>query len=251
MAREYIKVPLHIWEIEELNVTERLTASIIHGYTEHSKICFMTNTGFSKLLRVSPRTISAAVNRLIDLGYVEALGGGSKRQLGWKLASMGVEADCVGGWKPASTRNNKINSNLNNNSIEMNDEIKEKERRPDDWQQVRDYFNNLDDQCGGGYRSHVVEWARSFVGYYQARQWKNKHGDITKWRPVAAAWFKRSAEKAPRRAVQRIDIESLRRDLKWHQRRLDGYEARGKAELIHKEARAIHDIEEQIRKHEG
>jgi hypothetical protein len=251
MARQYIKIPLHIWEIEELNVTERLTASIIHGYTEHSKICFMTNTGFSKLLRVSPRTISAAVNRLIDLGYVEELGGGSKRQLGWKPASMGVEASFVGGWKPASTRNNKINRNLNRTSIEMNDEIKNGEKKPETWQQVRDYFNRLDDNQGGVYRTHIVAWAKSFYEYYDSRQWQNKHGDITKWRPVATAWFNRSAEKAPRRAVKQVDVEALRRDLKWYQRRLDGYEARGKADLVHKTARAIHSIEQQIKQHEG
>lgn len=251
MAREYIKIPLHIWEIEELNVTERLTASIIYGYTEHSKLCFMTNTGFSKLLRVSPRTISAAVNRLIDLGHVEALGGGSKRQLGWKLASMGVEADCVGGWKPASTRNSKFNRNLNRTSIEMNDEIREREKKPDTWQVVRDYFHSLDDKQGGFYRPHIVSWAQSFYQYYDSRDWKNKRGDITKWRPVAVAWFNRSAEKAPRRAVKQVDVEALRRDLKWHQRRLEGYDLRGKEDLVHKEARAIHSIEQQIKQHEA
>ena len=251
MARQYIKIPLHIWEIEELNVTERLTASIIHGYSEHGKPCFMTNTGLSKLLRVSPRTCSAAVNRLIDLGYVEALGGRSKRQLGWKPASMGVEASFLGGWKPASTRNKDINRNLNRKSIEMNDEIKENEKKPDKWQQVRDHFNRIDDNRGGMYRTHIVAWAQSFFEYYDSREWKNKHGDITKWRPVATAWFNRSAEKAPRRAVQQVDVEALRRDLKWHQRRLDGYEARGKADLVHKEARAINHIEQQIAKHEA
>ena len=249
MAREYIKVPLEIWQIEELNVTERLTASIIHGYTEHSKICFMTNTGFSKLLRVSPRTISAAVNRLIDLGYVEALGGGSKRQLGWKLASMGVEADCVGGWKPASTRNNKINSKPIRTYIEMNEEIRENEKKPETWQEVRNCFTDLDDKQGGAYRSHLVAWAQSFYEYYDSRGWKNKHGAITKWRPVAVAWFNRSAEKAPRRAVRQVDVEALRRDLKWHQRRLDGYELRGKQDLVLKEARAIHGIEQQLLQH--
>jgi len=251
MAREYIKIPLHIWEIEELNVTERLTASIIHGYTEHSKICFMTNTGFSKLLRVSPRTISAAVNRLIDLGYVEALGGGSKRQLTWKPASMGVEASFYVGWKPASTRNSKINNNLNRTSIEMNEEIKKNESKPESWQQVRNYLTDLDDKQGGVYRSHIVAWAKSFFEYYDSRGWKNKHGDITKWRPVAVAWFNRSAEKAPRRAVKAVDVEALRRDLKWHQRRLDGYELRGKQDLVHREARAIHSLEQQIKQHEA
>ena len=251
MAREYIKIPLHIWEIEELNVTERLTASIIHGYSEHGKPCFMTNTGFSKLLRVSPRTISAAVNRLIDLGYVEALGGRSKRQLGWKLASMGVEAGFYGGWKLASTRNNKTNNNLIDKSIEMNEEIRETERRPGTWQAVRNYFSDLDDKQGGAYRTHIAAWAKDFFDYYDARQWKNKHGDISKWRPVAVAWFNRSAEKAPRRAVRQVDVEALRRDLKWHQRRLDGYELRGKQDLVHKEARAIHSIEQQIKQHEA
>ena len=251
MARKHIRLPMHIWTIEELSVTERLVASVVFGYTEHGRPCFMTNTGLSKLLRVSRRTISAAVNSLIDKGYLEAAGGGSKRTLTWKQLHGGVEAIAHPSGKNLLPVIHKKNTNLNTYSINMTEEIREGEKKPLHWQQVRDYFNHLDDQCGGGYRSHVVEWARSFVGYYQARQWKNKHGDITKWRPVAAAWFKRSAEKAPRRAVQRVDIESLRRDLKWHQRRLDGYEARGKAELIHKEARAIHDIEEQIRKHEG
>ena len=39
-----------------------------------------------------------------------------------------------------------------------------------------------------------IRWeAQSFFEYYDSREWKNKHGDITKWRPVATAWFNRSA----------------------------------------------------------
>jgi len=45
MARKHIILPLHIWNLEGLNVTERLVGSVIYGYSEHGKPCFMTNTG--------------------------------------------------------------------------------------------------------------------------------------------------------------------------------------------------------------
>ena len=249
MARKHIILPMHIWQIEDLSVTERLVASVVYGYTEHGRPCFMTNTGLSKLLRVSRRTISTAVNSLIDKGYIEAAGGGSKRTLTWKILHGGVEAIAHPSGKNLLPVIHKNNNNLNTEVISMNEEIKEGERKPLHWQQVRDYFIQLDDQRRNQYRGHCVPWAQEFYSYYDAREWRTKQGAIDKWRPVALAWFKRSADKVPQRAVKQLDIEALQRDLKWHQRRLEGYEARGKAGLAHKEARAIHHIEQQLLQH--
>ena len=93
MPRKHIRIPMHIWTKEDLNVTERLVASIVYGYSEHGKPCFMTNTGLSKLLRMARRTVSLAVNNLIEKGYVEASEGSRKRTLGWKELTRGVEAN--------------------------------------------------------------------------------------------------------------------------------------------------------------
>ena len=243
MARKHIIVPMEIWHIEQLNVTERLVGAVIYGYTSKGKPCFMTNAGLSTLLRVSKRTASAAVNRLIDLGYVEALEGGSKRHLGWKNLLGGVEASFQGGWKPASTHNIESNKDFNIESIEM-DGVRDREK-PSDWRSVRDYFQHLDDQDGGAYRGNLEPWARDFVAYYQARGWKNKHGDITQWRPVALAWYKRSAERAPRRAVQRRDEETIRADIRWHERRYEGYKDT-KPHLAAGELAAIEQLKKQL-----
>ena len=249
MARKHIIVPIEIWNLEGLNVTERLTASVIYGYTENGKPCFMTNTGFAKLLRVSNRTASAAINKLIDEGYVEALEGGSKRTLGWKPASRRVEVDFQGGWKPASTRNNKINTESNNklnNMVDRKDEVK-----PIHWQQVRDYFQHLNDREATSHRTHIEPWARDFYAYYDARSWRTKTGPIAKWRPVALAWYRKSAEKVPQRAVKRVDVEALRRDMQWHQRRLDNYLKDERRDLALGEAREIEALKAQIKKHEA
>ena len=248
MARKHILIPMHIWELEDLSVTERLVASIIHGYTEQGKPCFMTNTGLSKLLRVSRRTVSAAVNKLIDEGYVEPLEGGSKRTLGWKLASRGGGSNCTGGWKPASNRNTEsiIDFNTEHN---MNEEMKEGERKPLHWQQVRDYFQQLNDQERTNNRSHCEPWAQDFFTYYDARGWKNKHGDISKWRPVALAWYRRCAKNVPQRAVKRFDAVKVRDDIRWHRRRYEGYERNDKPMQAHAELVAIRRLEAQLEEH--
>lgn len=248
MARKHILVPLHIWNLEGLNVTERLVASIIHGYTEQGKPCFMTNTGLSKLLRVSRRTVSAAVNKLIDEGYVEPLEGGSKRTLGWKLASKGGGSNCTGGWKPASNRNTDINTHSNTDINRMHD-LKDSEKQPAHWQQVRDYFLHLNDKDGTRNEQHCVPWAQDFHTYYEARSWRNKHGDITKWRPVALAWYRRSAKNVPQRAVVKVDAVQIRRDIEWHRKRYDMYERQDKQRQAHAELAAIQRLQHKLNQH--
>jgi len=133
MARKHIIVPLHIWNNTELSVTERLIASVVHGYTEHGKPCFMTNTGFSELLHISKRTASRAVSTLLEKGLLEDEGGGHRRHLRWTPVSRGGRHQCLGGWTPVSTRNNKrVIQSPNTESI-MNDEIKEAEKQPQGW----------------------------------------------------------------------------------------------------------------------
>ena len=245
MPRKHILIPMHIWTIEDLSVTERLIASIVYGYTEHGKQCFMTNTGLAKLLRMSRRTVSKAVNDLIDKGYVEALGGGSKRTLGWKQLHGGVEAIAHPSGKKLLPVIHKNNTDLNTYH-NMNGEIKKWEKVPKTWQQVRDYFTRLNDMEGTNYGSHATVWAQEMFAYYEARQWTTKQGEIKDWRGVAQAWYRRSAKRVPQRAVQKRDDEQIRRDLKWHQRRLENYRADDRHELAEKEARAIHQLNNQL-----
>lgn len=255
MARKHILLPLHIWNIEELSVTERLIASVIYGYSEQGKPCFMTNTGFSKLLHVSKRTASAAVNRLIDEGYVEPLEDGKRRSLGWKNLLGGVadsarggRSQLLGGVAKSSTRNTEsIDKSITEHN--MNDEIREGEKKPLHWQQVRDYFLHLNDQERTRYGSHCASWARDFYTYYEARGWKNKHGDITKWRPVALAWYRRSLKNVPQRAVQKVDTVQIRRDIEWHRRRYETYEKQDKARQAHAELNAIQRLEDKLKQH--
>ena len=237
---------MHIWTIEDLNVTERLVASIVYGYSEHGKPCFMTNTGFSKLLRMSRRTISQAVNNLIDKGYIEALGGGSKRTLGWKELTRGVEAIDHLGAKNLLPVIHKNNTDSNTYSNKMNQEIKNGMNRPSTWQQVRDYFTRLNDLEGTNYAGHASVWAKEMFAYYEARQWTTKQGDIKDWRGFAQAWYRRSAKRVPQRAVQKRDDEQTRRDIKWHQRRLDNYLAEGRRDLAYKESQAIRQLNTQL-----
>ena len=254
MPRKQIIIPMHIWDIEGMSVTDKLVASVVYGYTRQGKPCFMTNTGLSKLLKVSKRTISASVNRLIDGDYIEALDLDHRRQLAFKRVAKvarggsnqllgGVAKSARGGRSQLPPVIKTLKSNLNKD-LNMDEEIKNEEKRPDTWQQVRDYFRHLDD--ADHYRQHIVAWAQDFVSYYESRDWTNKHGAITKWRPVASAWFRRNADKVPKRAVKRVDHDALRRDLKWHQRRLDNYLADERRDLAYKESCAIEAIKQQL-----
>ena len=246
MPRKHIRIPMHIWTKEDLNVTERLVASIVYGYSEHGKPCFMTNTGLSKLLRMSRRTVSLAVNNLIEKGYVEASDGSRKRTLGWKELTRGVEANDHLSGKNLLPVIHKNNTDLNTYSNKMNEEIKEMERIPSTWQMVRDYFVRLNDLEGTNYSSHATAWAKDFFKYYEGNGWKTKQGEIKMWRGVAQAWYRRSAQRVPQRAVQKRDQEQIRRDIKWHQRRRDNYLDDGKRDLAYKETQAIINLHRQL-----
>lgn len=232
MARKHIILPLHIWNIEGLTQNERLVLSVIYGYTEHGKPCFMTNTGLAKLLHITRRTASRAVTSLIDKGYIEALEGGQKRHLGAKSCLGGVDTNAQGGAKFCPTVIHKNNRDLNTESIMT-------EERPKEWTEVRDFMQRLCDADGRNVRQHIESWSRAFVGYYTARQWQTKTGPIRDWKPVAQAWYKRSADKVPQRAVKRIDVEALRRDIQWHERRRDHYRAEQKFDKAAAEDAAI------------
>ena len=257
MPRKQIIIPMDIWNLDDLNVTDKLVASVVFGYTRQGKPCFMTNPGFSKLLHVSKRTISASVNRLIDGGYIEALALDHRRQLAWKRVEESAREgrSQLLGRVAKSAREGRsqlppviktLKSNLNKD-LNMNGEIRDLEKTPASWEDVRDYFRALDGMdWNEQFSTHVVAWAKDFFSYYDSRGWQNKHGAITKWRPVALAWFKRNATKVPRKAVKRVDYDALRRDLKWHQRRLDNYLADERRDLAYKESRAIEAIKQQL-----
>ena len=243
MARKHIILPLHIWNIDTLSVTERLVLSVVHGYTDQGKPCFMTNTGFSKLLHVSKRTASRAVSTLLEGGYLEAEGGGHGRHLKCRECLGGVDTSVQGGWTPVSTRNIESNNKLIDKINKM-DEVEEK-ARPSQWESVRDYFQQLNGAEKTHYGDHLMHWAKDFHAYYEARQWKNKHGEIRAWRPVALAWYRRSAKSAPQRAIKRRDSETIRGDIAWHQRRLSYYEIE-KPHLIQREVLAIEALKQEL-----
>ena len=258
MARKHILIPMHIWELSDLSVTERLIGSLVFGYTEHHKPCFMTNTGFSELLGVSKRTCSAAINRLIDSGHLEELGSGQKRQLGWKLASRGGGSQLLGGVEENDTGGGSqllpvihSNTDLNTKHNRMNEEMRRAEKQPMHWQQVRDYFLHLMEKEGANHRTHAEGWAKDFHTYYESRNWRTNHGAISAWRPVAAAWYRRSAKNVPQRAVKQFDGEQLRRDYKYHEKRYNLYTRQDKEELACREIEKMRHIERQLNQAEA
>lgn len=218
MPRKHILIPMHIWELEDTNVTERLVASVVYGYTKQGNPCFMTNTGFAKLLRISKRSAQRAVNALLDKGHLEAVEGSQTRHLTCRLCLGGVDTSVQGGETPVSTRNKELNRDSKEEHNRMDDL-----KKPFHWQQVRDYFRWINDNERTQHGSHLVSWAQDFYTYYDARGWKNKNGDITRWKPVAQAWYRRNAKNVPQRAVQRRDEEQVRQDIAWHRRRAQAW----------------------------
>ena len=243
MPRKHIIVPMHIWDMTELTVTERLVGSVIYGYSEHGKPCFMTNTGLSMLLHVSRRTVSASVCNLIDQGYVMADRVGSKRTLGWKKLPTGLE-------KSATPLRSQLPTVIHNYNTEPNtdhNKMMEEEKKPLHWQQVRDYFTWINDKERGNNAGHVVSWAKDFFTYYDARNWRNKHGAITRWKPVAEAWYRRSAKNVPQRAVQKRDDVQVRNDIAWHRRRAEAWAKNpDKAHLAEEERRYADRLEQSL-----
>tara|TARA_R100000654_G_scaffold34171_1_gene59604 strand:+ start:8399 stop:9115 length:717 start_codon:yes stop_codon:yes gene_type:complete len=235
---------MHIWQLSDINVTERLVASIVYGFTDQGKPCFMTNTGFSELLRISKRSAQRAVNSLIEKGHLEHVEGRQQRQLMCRVCLGGVDTSVQGGESPVSIRNIYMNKEPNKEHNKM-----EEEKKPIHWQQVRDYFTWINDKERGNNSSHVISWAKDFFTYYDARNWRNKNGAITRWKPVAEAWYRRSAKKVPQRAVINRDDVQLRSDIRWHRKRAAAYSKNPeKAHLVKGELLHAQQLEEKLLK---
>jgi hypothetical protein len=68
--REYIIVPVEIWEDENLSKTEMLLYSEIDSFSRYGE-CFASNEHFSKYLRVSKDRVSKLLTSLRRKGYID------------------------------------------------------------------------------------------------------------------------------------------------------------------------------------
>jgi len=245
----FIRVPVHIWHMVELQPGQRMLLALVVGFTVSGKGCTMTNEGLSQTLGCSPRTVRRWLSDLNDRNLITITDQGGHR------VAMGVDTAMSGGVDTAMSgggghsyghhirKRKEIDMNHHNNEREM------KEMNRPSVADVTTYLLTVDRvrECALAV-GDVRRMASDAVAYYEATEWRTKDGQpITTWRNVMRAWAKRQLKDV--KAVQRRPAPSadeIRRDIAWHTKRRDNYEQTDRPHLAHSEQHSINILRDAL-----
>ena len=71
MQYKFIAIPESIATSKELSSSEKLVAGVIIGLINNTGKCYATNYWIAKQVDVTSRTVSSAVTKLFDMGYLK------------------------------------------------------------------------------------------------------------------------------------------------------------------------------------
>ena len=242
----FIRVPIEIWRMTDLQPGQRMLFALICGFTTSGKGCMMTNSALGEVLGCSARTISRYMTTLEQRNLIQITErGGHRVSMGVDTAMTwgGGHSHDVGGRQDHvyHIRKNKKEDIKHHNDETMNE-------RPNTTQ-VAQYMQRIDrvQECKLS-AGDVTRMAKDAVEHYGAAQWRTRNGDnITAWRPLMRAWVARSLKDyRPRQQRPQMTTDEIRRDIKWHTRRLIGYKEKGHADLAQREQAAINHLTQQL-----
>lgn len=251
--RKNIVIPMDIWELDGYSFSERIVLAEIASFTRKGLPCFATNAHFAELLDMSERNIQRKLQKLekgflISVRYEEVEG--KTRRILTALHHDKSVTPTTTEVSPLPRQNchpphDKTVTRTISSTISMNESTTKGSSLGTDYETVARYFVAL------AADNHVTttaaqQIARQFIDYYEAREWRTQRGPITEWKPVALAWWRKAAARIPQRAVKRKRMEEeVRRDIKWHQRRMESY-AETKPHLVEAEKRAIETLKREL-----
>ena len=244
---KFIHLPVHIWNMAELQPGQRVLLALVHGFTASGRGLTMSNSALGDVLGVSPRTVRRWLSQLTEMGHVRMSDNDGQRVV---ILSRGVDTALSGGGG-----HSYVHHIVKNNSIDTNHNNGKEMKRPT-VDQVTEYLMTTPPvQTARMGRGDVKRVAADAVQYYEANEWRTAQGhEVTQWRGVMVAWVKRVLKDyRPRQQRPQADPDQLRRDIAWHTKRMLNYECTGRAHLAASEAHSIHELQQQLKQmgHEG
>ena len=189
MERQFkgVWIPAEIWLDKRLTLVEKALLAEIDSFTGNVKSFHKSNETIQIEYGVSRPTISKAIKKLSDLGFISAAFDGRMRHLTVQadrkiLSGRGKESF---GQQEKNLRAEGKNS-TSTNTIERTEENTSKKRgtRPKDLEEVLESFKEV-----GAEESEAL----AFFDYYEANGWtQGRNKPIKDWKAAARGWIRRS-----------------------------------------------------------
>jgi DNA-binding transcriptional ArsR family regulator len=189
MEREFkgVWIPAEIWLDARLTLVEKALYAEIDSFSGNGKTFHKANETIQLEYGVSRPTISKAIKKLTDFGFIEAAFDGRTRHLtvqadrkiftGRGKESFGQQEKNLRAEGKNSTSTNTIERTVHNTS-------KKRGARPKDLEEVLESFKEV-----GAEESEAL----AFFDYYEANGWtQGRNKPIKDWKAAARGWIRRS-----------------------------------------------------------
>ena len=189
MEREFkgVWIPAEIWLDARLSLVEKALYAEIDSFSGNGKTFHKANETIQNEYGISRPTISKAIKKLSDLGFIEATFDGRTRHLtvqadrkiftGSRKESFGQQEKNLRAEGKNSTSTNTVERTVENTS-------KKRETRPKDLGEVLESFKEV-----GADESEAM----AFFDYYEANGWtQGRNKPIKDWKAAARGWIRRS-----------------------------------------------------------
>ena len=189
MEREFkgVWIPAEIWLDARLTLVEKALYAEIDSFSGNGKTFHKANETIQLEYGVSRPTISKAIKKLTDLGFIEASFDGRTRHLtvqadrkiftGSRKNSFGQQEKNLRAEGKNSTSTNTIERTVDNTS-------KKRGARPKGLEEVLESFKEV-----GAEESEAL----AFFDYYEANGWtQGRNKPIKDWKAAARGWIRRS-----------------------------------------------------------
>ena len=81
MKRQFIQIPIEIWNLDQLHPNERVLLAEVLNFEKQGKECFASNEHFADLLNVSEATARGYISKLVNAGFLVREGDRYNRRL--------------------------------------------------------------------------------------------------------------------------------------------------------------------------
>ncbi len=189
MEREFkgVWIPAEIWLDARLTLVEKALYAEIDSFSGNGKTFHKANETIQLEYGVSRPTISKAIKKLTDLGFIEATFDGRTRHLtvqadrkiftGSRKNSFGQQEKNLRAEGKNSTSTNTIERTVDNTSKKIG-------ARPKGLEEVLESFKEV-----GAEESEAM----AFFDYYEANGWtQGRNKPIKDWKAAARGWIRRS-----------------------------------------------------------
>lgn len=189
MEREFkgVWIPAEIWLDARLTLVEKALYAEIDSFSGNGKSFHKANETIQLEYGVSRPTISKAIKKLTDLGFISASFDGRTRHLtvqadrkiftGSRKNSFGQQEKNLRAEGKNSTSTNTVERTVENTS-------KKSKTRPKGLEEVLESFKEV-----GAEESEAL----AFFDYYEANGWtQGRNKPIKDWKAAARGWIRRS-----------------------------------------------------------